>query len=134
MMIIIAHRSNGRDQRNGRRVIIQREMFIHMDHTHRTKMSQLKMTGRNSIQKIGRKTMENMDQSTNHKSMTQKNGKKMIINQAIGRKDIHIHTKVITMDHTQCTKMNRKEQSGRKKMENMDQNTQNMITIKKSIH
>merc|ERR1719471_1155737 len=96
-------------------------------------MSQLKMTGRNSIQKIGRKTMQNMDQSTKHKSMTQKNGKKMIINQAIGRKDILIHTKVITMDHIQCTKMNRKEQSGRKMMENTDQNTQNLAKIKKSI-
>merc|ERR1719414_130808 len=86
------------------------------------------------MQKSGRKTMENMDQSTNHKSMTQRNGKKMIINQAIGRKDIHTRTKVITMDHTQCTKMNRKEQSGRKMMENTDQNTQNLAKIKKSIH
>merc|ERR1719461_1305014 len=133
MMIIIAHRSNGRDQRNGRRVIIQREMFIRMDHIQCTKMSQLKMIGRNWIQKIGRKTIKNMDQSTNHKNMTQKNGKKMIINQAIGRKDIHTHTKVITMDHTQCTKMSRKELSGRKMMENTDQNTQNQAKIKKSI-
>merc|ERR1712154_219097 len=122
MGTIIAHRSNGRDQRSGRRMIIQRDMFIHL------------MTGRNSIPKIGRKTIKNMDQSTNHKSMTQRNGKKMIINQAIGRKDIHIHTKVITMDHIQCTKMNRKEQSGRKMMENTDQNTQNLAKIKKIIH
>merc|ERR1719384_1262283 len=117
-MTLIVHRSNGRGQsihtktqRSGKKMIIQREMFIHTDHTQCTKMSQLKMTGRNSIQKIGRKTMENMDQSTNHKSMTQKNGKRVIINRAIGRKDILIHTKVITMDHIQCTKIGRKEQS-----------------------
>merc|ERR1712154_115380 len=121
-------------QKNGRRMITQREMGIHTDHTQCAKMSQLKMTGRNSTQKNGRKTIKNMDQSTNHKSMTQKNGKKMIINRAIGTKDIHTHTKVITMDHTQCTKMSRKEQSGRKMMENMDQNTQNLAKIKKIIH
>merc|ERR1719410_1576749 len=115
-------------------MITQREMFIHTDHTQCAKMSQLKMIGSNTIQKIGRKTIKNMNQSTNHKSMTQRNGKKMIINQAIGRKDILIHTKVITMDHTQCTKMNRKQQSGRKMMENTDQNTQNLAKIKKSIH
>merc|ERR1712154_736912 len=119
---------NGRDQiihqktqKNGRRMITWGEMGIHTDHTQCAKMSQLKMTGRNSTQKIGRKTIKNMDQSTNHKSMTQRNGKKMIINQAIGRKDIHIHTKVITMDHIRCTKM----------MENMNQN---LVKIKKSIH
>merc|ERR1712154_117594 len=111
---------NGRDQRSGRRMIIQRTMC--------TKMIQLKMTGRNTIQKIGRKTIKNMDQSTNHKNMTQKNGKKMIINQVIGRKDIPTHTKEITMDHTQCTKI------GRKMMENTDQNTQNLAKIKKIIH
>merc|ERR1712066_1202900 len=33
------------------------------------------MTGRNSTQMNGRMMIENMDQSTNHKSMTQKNGK-----------------------------------------------------------
>merc|ERR1719410_109028 len=105
-------------------MITQREMFIHTDHTQCAKMSQLKMIGRNTIQKIGRKTIKNMDQSTNHKSMTQKNGKKMIINQAIGRKDIHTHMEVLTMDHIQCTKM----------MENTDQNTQNLAKIKKIIH
>merc|ERR1719461_2268715 len=108
-------------------------MFIRMDHIQFTK-NQSKMTGRHTIQKIGRKTIKNMDQSTKHKSMTQKTGKRMIIKQAIGRKDILIHTKVITMNHTQCTKMNRKEQSGRKMMENTDQNTQNLAKIKKSIH
>merc|ERR1712154_693168 len=72
--------------------------------------------------------MENMDQNTNHKSMNQKNGKRMIINQAIGRKDILIHTKEITMDRTYCIKI------GRKMMENTDQNTQNLAKIKKSIH